>query len=130
MNPVIGWALGALFVAVAWQQYHWPGVALAAGVIVFWLLLQFSRAIRVMKNAADAPVGHIDSAVMLNARLKAGMPMIRIVTLTRSLGRKLAESPETWAWSDADSTVTLVFDKGRLQSWRLDRPTDAAPPAP
>jgi hypothetical protein len=130
MNPLLGWALAALLVAAAWQQYRWPGVGFAATVIVFWLLLQFNRAMRVMKNAAGSPVGHIDSAVMLNAKLKPGMPMIGVVTLTKSLGRKLSDTPETWRWSDADSSVTLVFDKGRLQSWQLDRPSDNAPPAP
>jgi hypothetical protein len=58
------------------------------------------------------------------------MPMLQVVNLTRSLGRKLSESPETWAWSDADSTVTLVFDKGRLQSWTLERPPEPPDPAP
>ncbi|HEX6705083.1 MAG TPA: hypothetical protein VF169_10010 [Albitalea sp.] len=129
MNPVLGWALAALFVAAAWQQYGWQGVLFAASAIVFWLLLQFNRAVRAMKNAADAPVGHVDSAVMFNAKLKPGMPMMQVVTLTKSLGRKVSDTPETWAWSDADSTVTLVFDKGRLQSWVLQRPSEE-PPTP
>jgi hypothetical protein len=131
MNPVLGWALAALFVAVAWRQYGWQGVGFAASVIVFWLLLQFTRAMRVMKKAASAPVGHVDSAVMLNARLRTGMPMIQVVPLTRSLGRKVSDDPETWAWRDeGGSSVTLVFDKGRLASWTLDRPPEASPPAP
>ena len=131
MNPVLGWALAALFVAVAWRQYGWQGVGFAASVIVFWLLLQFNRAMRVMKKAANAPMGHVDSAVMLNARLRTGMPMIQVVPLTRSLGRKVSDDPETWAWRDeGGSSVTLVFDKGRLASWTLDRPPETSTPAP
>ena len=62
MNPQIGWALAVVATALAWYQYGWQGVVLAISVIVFWLLLQFSRAIRAMKNAGAAPIGHVGSA--------------------------------------------------------------------
>lgn len=123
MNPVFGWALAAVALAAGWRGYGWPGVALGLSVIVFWLLMQFSRSLKVMRNAASAPVGHIDSAVMLNAKLEPGLPMLRVVSLTRSLGKRVAEDPETWAWVDASgSGVTIVFDKGRCQRWTLSRP--------
>ena len=123
MNPILGWALAALALAAGWRGYGGPGIALALSVIAFWLLMQFNRSLKVMRNAASAPVGHIDSAVMLNAKLSAGLPMFRVVTLTRSLGRRVAEDPETWAWADASgSNVTIVFDKGRCQRWTLNRP--------
>ena len=123
MNPIVGWALALIALAAGWRGYGWPGIALAFSVIVFWLLIQFNRSVKVMRNAAGSPVGHVDSAVMLNARLSVGLPMIRVVTLTRSLGRRVSESPETWAWADASgSDVTIVFDKGRCASWLLTRP--------
>ena len=123
MNPILGWALAAAALAAGWRGYGWPGIALALSVIVFWLLIQFNRSLKVMRNAASAPVGHIDSAVMLNSKLSAGLPMFRVVTLTRSLGRRVAQEPETWAWADASgSNVTIVFDKGRCQRWALNRP--------
>ena len=123
MNAVFGWALAALALAAGWRGYGWPGIALALSVIVFWLLIQFNRSVKVMRNAAHSPVGHIDSAVMLNAKLTAGLPMIRIVALTKSLGKRVADDPETWAWADASgSDVTIVFDKGRCQRWTLNRP--------
>ena len=123
MNPVFGWALAALALAAGWRGYGWPGISLAASVIVFWLLMQFNRSLKVMRSAASAPVGHIDSAVMLNSKLSAGLPMLRVVSLTRSLGKRVAEDPETWAWVDASgSGVTIVFDKGRCQRWTLSRP--------
>ena len=125
MNPILGWALALVALAAGWRGYGWPGVALAVTVIVFWLLIQFNRSVKVMRNAASSPVGHIDSAVMLNAKLSAGLPMIRIVTLTRSLGKRITEAPETWAWADASgSSVTIVFDKGRCKTWVLNRPVE------
>jgi Flp pilus assembly protein TadB len=126
MSPVLGWVLAVVAVGVGWQGYGWSGVALAVTVIVFWLLLQFSRALRVMKKASNAPVGHVDSAVMLNAKLKSGMTLMQVISLTRSLGSKVSDSPETWAWSDAaGARVTLTMAGAKLQSWALTRP-DAA----
>jgi hypothetical protein len=129
MNPILGWALAALLLAAAWRAYGWQGMAVAASVIVFWLLLQFNRTVRVMKNTGGAPVGHVDSAVMLNAKLQPGMTMLQVVSLTRSLGRKLDPSGDTWAWSDAGgSEVTLHFARGRLSRFVLDRSADVEPP--
>ena len=129
MNPIIGWILAVLIVATAWQSYGWQGVAFAGSLIVFWLVLQFNRSVRVMKNAASAPIGHLDNAVMLNAKLKPGMPLLDVVAFTRSLGQKIADVPETWRWTDeGGSSVTLVFDaKGKLVSWNLDRPAGDTP---
>jgi hypothetical protein len=129
MNPYFGWALAAIMIAVAWQSYGWQGVLFAITVIVFWLLLQFNRAMRAMKTAAKAPVGRIDSAVMLNAKLHAGMPMIKVLALTRSLGRKVSADPETWAWADdGGSEVTVELQGGKVHRWHLNRP-DASPAA-
>jgi hypothetical protein len=128
MNPLLGWTLAVLLLAAAWRSYGWPGVAFAITAVVFWLLLQFNRSIRVMKNASGVPVGFIDNAVMLNARLKRGMPMIQVVTLTKSLGHKLSDMPERWSWTDGGgSTVRLEFANGRLQTWTLERPAETFP---
>jgi hypothetical protein len=129
MNPLLGWALAALMVGAAWHFYAWQGVVVAVTAIVFWLLLQFNRAIRVMKNAGSAPVGHVDSAVMFNAKLRAGMQMLQVVTLTRSLGRRVSESPEVWAWADAGhAEVIVTFVNGRSTAWLLNRPTEGGEP--
>ena len=135
MNPILGWALAVLLVAFAWQSYGWQGVAVAISAIVFWLLLQFNRSVRVMKNAGEAPVGHIPSAVMLNAKLKPGMTLLQVIALTKSLGQRLDEAAEQWAWADeGGSRVTLQFERGRLARHTLDRPPEATaeapPPAP
>jgi hypothetical protein len=123
MNPILGWALVAVFVALAWQQYGWQGVLFALTVVVFWLLLQFSRTVRAMRLAGQAPVGHVDSAVMLNAKLRPGMTMLQVIGLTKSLGRKLDAGDDDWAWSDeGGSTVRLHFTGGKLARFELDRP--------
>jgi hypothetical protein len=125
MNPVLGWALAAVFVALAWRQYGWQGVAFAATAIVFWLLLQFNRTIRVMKNASSAPVGQVDSAVMLHARLKPGLTLMQVIGLTRSLGRKVSDDPERYEWADASGArVTIDVHKGRCTAWQLQRDGD------
>ena len=123
MHPWIGWTLAALFVGIAWQQYGWQGLLFGFSVVVFWLLLQFSRTMRVMRGAAQRPVGHVDSAVMLHARLKPGLTMLQVIALTRSLGRKLGEGEDDWAWADeGGSSVTLHFANGKLERFGLDRP--------
>lgn len=132
MNPIVGWSLAVIGVALAYVQYGWQGVVLAVTLVVFWLLLQFSRTMRVMRQASAAPVGHVASAVMLQAKLRTGMRLLEVLPITGSLGRKLADEPETFAWSDAGGDrVVLEFEKGRCVRWRLERaPSDgAAPPA-
>jgi Flp pilus assembly protein TadB len=118
----IGWALAVAAVAVGYAGYGWRGVLLAVTVVVFWLLLQFSRALRVMRLAAQAPVGQVPSAVMLHAKLQPGMPLMDVVKLTRSLGRKVRDEPETFAWRDeSGAEVEIEFAGGRCKVWRLTR---------
>ncbi len=123
MNPILGWALAALFVAFAWQQYGWQGALFAGSAVVFWLLLQFNRLMRAMRAAGQRPVGHVDSAVMLHAKLQTGMSMLQVVGLTKSLGRKLGEGEDDWVWNDeGGSSVRLHFRGGKLARFELDRP--------
>ena len=123
MDKRVGWALAALAVFVGWWQWGGYGVVLALTVVVFWLLLQFYRALRVMQAAGAAPVGHVANAVMLHARLNTGMTLLEILPHTRSLGQKLSDPPhEAFAWTDASGDrveVTLV--NGRLTQWQLIR---------
>jgi hypothetical protein len=127
MNPAVGWGLAVLGIAAGYVGWGWPGVVLGVTVLVFWLLLQFSRSLRVLKSAGRAPVGHVDNAVMLHSKLEAGMTLMQVLTLTRSLGQKLGESPECWAWTDPGGAgLSLVFDAGKLQSWTLTRASPAA----
>ena len=127
MNAWFGWALAAAALFIGWRSYGWPGVALALSVIVFWLLLQFSRSVRVMRGASESPVGHVDSAVMLNAKLREKQPMLEIVKLTKSLGQRVGDEPEVWRWTDdGGSSVEITFVNGRCTRWVLQRPPETA----
>jgi hypothetical protein len=131
MNPWVGWALAAAALYAGWRGYGWPGVALAFSVIVFWLLLQFNRSLRVLRNAGESPVGRVDSAVMLHAALQPRMSMLDIVKRTRSIGRRVSgddsgKGPEVWAWADdGGSRVEITLVNGRCTQWVLHRPSDA-----
>ena len=132
MNPRLGWLLAAVFAFAAWRAYGLAGLAFAASAIVFWLLLQFNRAVRVMKNAAGSPVGRVASAVMFQAALAHGMTMLQIVSKTKSLGRKVDGSDDDWRWSDeSGASAVLHLERGRLVRWRLERAqgTGGAEPA-
>jgi hypothetical protein len=118
----------------AWRAYQWPGVALVATGLVMWILLHFTRALTVLKRAADRPVGSVASAVMLNAKLQKGVNLLHVIAMTRSLGQALSEKdaqPEVFRWSDAgQSHVTCTFVAGRLSEWDLHRPAEAAEQSP
>lgn len=124
-NSVLVPLLAFTATVVGFLSYGWPGVALVAGGLVMWLLLHFTRMLQVLKRAANRPVGHVDSAVMLNAKLHKGLPLLHVVALTRSLGALESPpntQPEHFRWTDASqSTVLCVFQDGKLQRWELTR---------
>lgn len=128
-------AVGAALIALGYQKYGWQGVAVVMGGIVFWMLLHFTRMMTVMKRAAGQPMGHVASAVMLNAKLKKGVNLLHVMALTRSIGLLQTEKdaqPEIYRWQDAGlSHVTCTFTSGKLQTWELYRPPveDSAPQA-
>ena len=77
--------------ALAYRFYSWAGIALAGGVLVMGLMLHFTRMMNVLKRTTNRPVGYVDSAVMLNAKLKPGMTLLHVIAMTRSLGQPLSE---------------------------------------
>jgi uncharacterized protein (DUF58 family) len=122
MKPTLGWVLAAVAVVMALWGYGWRGLALALSVIAFWLLLQFSRSLRVLRHAAQSPVGHVDNAVMFHARMHDGARLPDVVRLTRSLGRKVSDDPEVFVWRDGGGDeVALTFVDGRCVHWQLRR---------
>lgn len=127
MNIWIGSVLALAALLMGGWLFSWQGVILALSGITFWLLMQFTRLMRVMKAATDAPIGHIESAVMMNAKLAVGMKMSDLIPLTRSLGKKLTNSPETYGWIDAGGVrVEVVLEGGKVARWTLLRPEDQA----
>lgn len=125
MNQWIGGALALAALVLGGVLYGWKGVILALTAVVFWLLMQFTRLMRVMRMATSSPVGHVDSAVMLNAKLKPGMKLVDVLPLTLSLGRKTADAPETYVWTDQGGvSVEVVLEGGRVARWNLQRPAE------
>lgn len=123
---------------VAWSRWGAMGLAAVGGGIVMWLLLHFNRLMAVMRRAANTPIGWVDSAVMLNARLKPGATLLHVMALTRSIGQpldahgqeipvqsaQLNEQPQqSYRWRDnSNSAVTCYFEDGKLIRWELFRP--------
>jgi hypothetical protein len=128
-QALLPWTAAAALLVLAHERFGWAGAAFAAAGIVMWALLHFTRLMRVMQRAASQPVGHVDSAVMLNARLRPGRPLLHVIAMTRSLGERLSAEgiePEVYRWRyDSDSQVLCEFEGGQLRRWRLERPTQA-----
>ncbi len=126
---------GVAIVTLAWSRFGWQGVAVVFTAIVMWALLHFNRLVQVLKRAAHRPIGYVDSAVMLNAKLKARATLMHVVAMTRSLGALQSVQdvqPEIYRWTDAsESYVDCVFQGGRLVRWQMTRPqSPQAEPAP
>lgn len=125
--PVAGVAL----LALGYRFYGWAGVAAVFTAAVMWVLLHFTRVMQVLKRAANRPIGYVDSAVMLNAKLRPGMTLLHVIAMTRALGQLQSDKdaqPEVFRWTDGtDSSVTCTFVGGKLTHHVLFRPE---PPAP
>ena len=132
-KSIFVWVVGIALIVVGFQKYGWPGVAVVGGGIVFWILLHFTRMMTVLKRAANRPVGYVDSAVMLNAKLKKGVNLLHVIALTRSMGLLQTEKdaqPEIFRWQDnGASHVTCTFMNGKLLGWELYRPPVQDDPA-
>ncbi len=127
---IIGPLAVIIFTIGAWRQFGWPGIAMAAGGVVMWVLLHFARLMHILKKAAERPIGHVASAVMLNAKLRKGMTLMHVIAMTRSLGALQTPKdvqPEVFHWTDTgQSTVACTFVGGKLQAWTLTRPVQEA----
>ena len=115
-----------VLVVAAYRGYGWPGVAMAVGALCMWLLLHFTRLMQVLRRAANRPIGYVDSAVMLNAKLKPGVTLLHVLAMTRALGEQLSAKdvqPELYRWTDgSESSVNCEFLHGKLVKWELNRP--------
>jgi hypothetical protein len=126
ISAIVGWGLALAAPVAGWWSYGLPGVVLAFTVIAFWVLLQFSRAMRAMRAASANPVGQVANAVMLHSRLRKGLRLVDVLKHTRSLGTALHSDPnaadESFMWQDAGSDrVEVDLHNGRVTAWRLHR---------
>lgn len=123
---------GVAAIALAWHRFGWQGVVVVVTALVLWFLLHFNRLMQVLRRAAARPIGHVDSAVMLNAKLKNDVSLMHVIAMTRSLGQLQTvkdAQPEVYRWSDnTDSYVDATFQGGRLRAWQLVRPTVPSEP--
>jgi hypothetical protein len=124
---------GVAVIVLAYRFYAWAGVAVVVTALVMWVLLHFTRMMQVLKRTANRPIGYVDSAVMLNAKLKPGMTLLHVIAMTRALGELTSpkdEQPELFRWTDAGgSHVTCTFVGGKLAHHALFRPAPEALPA-
>ena len=126
-------ALAAAIAYAAWRSYGTQGLLLAVLMIVFWVLLHFTKLMRLLRTAATRPMGHVQDARLLHRQLKRGQPLVEVVRRTLSLGQRLSapgHEPEVLEWSDEQRhAVTCTFVHGRLDTFelRLSNPED--PPA-
>ena len=125
-----------VLVIAAYRAYGPQGILTVSGGLVMWGLLHYTRLMNVMQKARTHPIGYVGSAVMLNAKLKAGVNLLHVVAMTRALGQQLSadgQQPELYRWTDGtQSHVTCEFVNGRLVRWELVRPApqeDAGPTA-
>jgi hypothetical protein len=111
---------------LAYNSYGWSGAAGALGLVVMWMLVDFTRMMKVLRLAGKRPMGFVDSAVMFNARLRKGTTLVRVIAQTQSLGTAQTlegVEPEIFRWTDASgSYVNCTFAAGRLERWELIRP--------
>ena len=111
---------------LAFRSYGWAGIAVVVTLLMFGILLHFSRMMQILKRAANRPIGYVDSAVMLNAKLKPGATLLHVVAMTRALGLLTSvkgEQPEVFEWKDnSQSSVTCTFVGGKLSHHVLYRP--------
>ena len=119
-------AAGLALIVGAYFFYSWPGVVVVVSVLVMWMLLHFTRMMQVLKRATGRPVGYVDSAVMLNAKLKPKASLLHVIAMTRALGELRSPKdtqPEVFRWTDgSDSYVDCIFSNGKLASHSLTRP--------
>ncbi|HSW17498.1 MAG TPA: glycerate kinase [Ramlibacter sp.] len=122
-----------IVIGAAWRAYGLGGLAVATGVMVMWALLHFNRLMHVLRQASDRPIGHVASAVMLNAKLRPGVTLLHVMALTKAIGEQLSpkdEEPEVYRWTDqGGSQVTCEFAGGKLARWKLERPEQPVEPA-
>jgi hypothetical protein len=123
-------ALALALSYAAWRSYGAQGLLLAVLMLSFWLLLHFTKLMRLLRTVAARPMGRVSDAAALQTRLKRGMAMVDVIRLTLSLGQLRTPpdtEPEQRAWADdAGQALVATFEHGRLLAWRLEALGQAA----
>ncbi|MDZ4188916.1 MAG: glycerate kinase [Hydrogenophaga sp.] len=126
-------ALAAAIAYAAWRSYGAQGLLLAVLMIVFWVLLHFTKLMRLLRTAAERPLGHVQDAAGLHSQLKRGQAMTDVMRRTLSLGLRRSDEgqePEVFEWQDEQGhRVICAFRHGRLESFVLHRADPENPPS-
>jgi hypothetical protein len=122
------WGAAALMLVLAGRAFGWQGVVFGVTGICFWLALQFSRTMRVMRRAAGVPAGSIDKAVgsaaMLQTRIQIGWPLLNVMQLAGSFGEPMGDpnaDPQVWRWGDGRDWVEVTVTRGKVSRAVLKR---------
>ena len=108
----------------------WLGLVLAVTVIAFWMVLQFNRASRQLRNVADRPKGMVDSVIALQSRLGHGMSMADVLAISNSLGQRVEGTNGDWMWRDSyGNQIVVTFRRGGVERWAATRTDSSAPAA-
>jgi hypothetical protein len=123
-------ALALALMFGAWRSYGGQGLLLATLMISFWVLLHFTQLLRVLRIAANRPMGQVADLTPLLRRLRLGQSLSDVVRLTRSLGLRVnapEEAVNVLSWSDeAGHTLIATFVHGRLSAFE-HRPPEHPP---
>jgi hypothetical protein len=123
-------ALALALMFGAWRSYGGQGLLLATLMISFWVLLHFTQLLRVLRIAANRPMGQVADLAPVLRRLRVGQSLSDVVRLTRCLGLRV-NAPEdevnVLSWSDeAGHTLIATFVHGRLSAFE-HRPPEHPP---
>ena len=132
LRTTLWWAAIALAFWGVWRQYGGLGVLLGFSMLAFWVTIQFSQVMRVLRRAADRPKGTVAHALKMHVKLKQGMKLVDVIGMTGSLGEMLSppnQQPEVFRWRDPKGdAVTVRFQDGRVLDHQIER-VDAEAPA-
>jgi len=122
-------ALALTLCVAAWRSYGAQGLLLAVLMLSFWVLLHFTKLMRLLRAAASRPIGAVAEVPTLQSQLRLGMALHDVIRRTACLGERLNEpvgaDVESFCWSDEKGRRLLLrFEAGRLR--QIDR-QDANP---
>ena len=96
--------------------------------VEFWLQTQFSRSMRMRRQAKESPIGRVDDVVMLHSKPKPDLHLLDVMPLTRNLGKMVADVTDTFVRTDAsDERLRVEFSQDRFNAFALKRIAEPLP---